>query len=341
MRRLQQGFGFIDLLIGLLVGSLVIIAAYAALFGFRAMQHTGVDANSAMENGSLALHSLEHDVKMGGLGLVANSLVTCSTLNAGFGGSMVANNALIAPVMITSGGNAPDSITVTYGTSMISGAPALLPATLVSTARTVALNSANGMTASDYALISGPSNATPCTLVQITSIVTGGGGTTVNYNDNGAPATTYPASSFFADIGSFYWQTWQINNGVLQITNNLTGAVNTVADNIVQLKAQYGITNGTTQSIAQWVNATGPWVTLSAATIPQIRAIRIAVLARSVEKEKPKVRGGPCDATTTAPLPWLGGTPFVLSSDPNWKCYRYQVYNTIIPLKNVLMGGVQ
>jgi type IV pilus assembly protein PilW len=80
-------------------------------------------------------------------------------------------------------------------------------------------------------------------------------------------------------------------------------------------------------------------------------AVRIAIVARSALAEKPSGRdGAKCDATTdgteTTPGPdqsprWSAGVIDVSASgDPDttsplyWKCYRYRVFETTVPLRN-------
>ena len=70
-----------------------------------------------------------------------------------------------------------------------------------------------------------------------------------------------------------------------------------------------------------------------------IRAVRIAVVARSAHRERPKVAGGACDATPAAPSTWAGGPALDLSADPDWQCYRYKTLLLTIPLKNLIFGS--
>jgi len=81
-------------------------------------------------------------------------------------------------------------------------------------------------------------------------------------------------------------------------------------------------------------------------------AVRVAVVARSALAEKPSgIDGTKCDATTDgteSPTPgpdlrprWVGGLIDVSASgDPSpasplyWKCYRYRVFETTVPLRN-------
>ncbi len=70
--------------------------------------------------------------------------------------------------------------------------------------------------------------------------------------------------------------------------------------------------------------------------------VRVAVVARSDVREKPDAATRACATTTVTPIPdWTGAT----SPDPpndgsdlpdSWKCYRYKVYETIVPLRNMI-----
>jgi len=133
---------------------------------------------------------------------------------------------------------------------------------------------------------------------------------------------------------------------------------------IVNLQAQYGISDGTLPSsspnynrIIRWVDATGVWSAPTVANRNRIKAVRIAVVARNAKLETSAVTSacssttlanptGLCawDATSALPTPPLA-PPFVASPAPTidlsasnsqWLQYRYRVFNTIIPLRNVI-----
>ena len=72
----------------------------------------------------------------------------------------------------------------------------------------------------------------------------------------------------------------------------------------------------------------------TAADWAQVLAMRLAVVARSGLREKANPATGVCDITTAAPT-WSGGTLDV-STDPNWQCYRYRVFETTVPLRNMI-----
>ena len=88
------------------------------------------------------------------------------------------------------------------------------------------------------------------------------------------------------------------------------------------------------------------------ANVPLVKAIRVAVVVRSSLLEKDIVTGtctnsagvnnGPC-AWNDSGDPNAADSPapkIDLSGDPNWQHYRYRVFETIIPLRNVLWANI-
>jgi type IV pilus assembly protein PilW len=158
--------------------------------------------------------------------------------------------------------------------------------------------------------------------------------------------TNFPASQ---NVTVPIYNTYAVANNTLTVSNGfvISGgvpAVNSVADNIVHLRADYGVDDGVNDGsvtyntvyaagdgiVDRFISATPNW--------SQVIAIRIAVVARSALPEKPSAgAGAPCDTTTAAPT-WSGNTgvtrSFDLSADANWKCYRYRVFETTVPLRN-------
>ena len=143
-----------------------------------------------------------------------------------------------------------------------------------------------------------------------------------------------------------------------QFVQTTNGASSVVATNIVSMQTQYGIAPVGTQSINCWVNPTAAntnpastscpagdaadWTQAGLLATPnnikRIKAIRVAIVARNNVMEK--ATKGVCTSTPTAPISWLNGPLIDLTANPDWKCYRYKVYQTIIPLNNVILGNL-
>lgn len=109
-----------------------------------------------------------------------------------------------------------------------------------------------------------------------------------------------------------------------------------IADNIVGLQAQYGRdTIGAADQTVDLYDKTTPSAACGWARIP---VVHIALLARSTNYEKAEV-----PQNTSNPR-WLGGAngTFGMSHLPSdWKHYRYKVFETTIPLRNIIWMGVQ
>ena len=83
--------------------------------------------------------------------------------------------------------------------------------------------------------------------------------------------------------------------------------------------------------ITSWVSATGGTygTAMTVATRNRIKAVRVAVVSRNPKAENADVSAS-CSFTTDA------GLVVDLSGDANCKRYHYSVYETIIPLRNMI-----
>ena len=120
-----------------------------------------------------------------------------------------------------------------------------------------------------------------------------------------------------------------------------------VATSIVQLKAMYGkdatVDNGRT--VDTWNTVTPA----NAAEWMQVRAVKVAVLARSGQYEKtPVYTPAGCTTSCTPPAPsWThpgtgASVPFTmanLADGTDWRNYRYRVYQTTVPLRNMIWSN--
>src|SRR5712691_4762124 len=162
---------------------------------------------------------------------------------------------------------------------------------------------------------------------------------------------------------------YAVANGSLTVTSQLQVAngqpvVTSIADNIVHMRALYGLDDGINDGVTvtynvgaavkgdgivdRYVDAANfnalvpvPWANLI--------AVRIAVASRCALPETTRDAVGnilPC--TTTQSEPTWSGTPWaatlnyktrldvsaIVAAPDSWKCYRYRVFETTIPLRN-------
>jgi type IV pilus assembly protein PilW len=130
-----------------------------------------------------------------------------------------------------------------------------------------------------------------------------------------------------------------------------------IADHIVQLKAEYGmddgVSNGTVpprvfvadDNLVDRYTPDSPKLA-DVKAWGRVRTIRLAVVSRSLTPEKP-ISGSACDATPDwgsagYPVVWArdpgtpAGRPIDVRTTADWRCYKYHVYETVVPLRNVL-----
>lgn len=157
------------------------------------------------------------------------------------------------------------------------------------------------------------------------------------------------------------FHTWSVANGFLQLrSTDLEGsseAPASVADNIVSIKAQYGFdtrvggafTPESGLTVSRWsaamIDADGDGTIGSAGDYQRVSALRVAVVARGKAPERP-ASGTECSATTARPVVFGTDGPGDVSADPitvnvavandavPWQCYRYRVFENIVPLRN-------
>jgi type IV pilus assembly protein PilW len=167
--------------------------------------------------------------------------------------------------------------------------------------------------------------------------------------DNGfaPPVLTYPAGVL--DVGGYVYNlgnapltavTYLISNNRLVRRDDMGDTANPaeIADGIVQMKVLYGIDANADNQVA-----TSEWTKVSPAT-PQawqgLRAVKVALVARSALREKGDPVTGICNITTAQPQ-WYGAGPtggditLDVSADPDWKCYRYKVLQTVVAIRNM------
>lgn len=346
----QKGFSIVELMVGLFVGLLVLLSAYNSVEVLQNSKATMMSSNSALANAISGMHLLGSEIRSAGLGLSANNQIACTNLNAWYSGAVVSNGERIAPVIIVDGGNGPDEIQVFYGDSVLSAAPAQLLVTMASSTDTLTINQAIGNQVAGLALLASPVDGAPCTLVEITNVNTAGDNAVLSHESGDSlynpadPDTTYTTSAAYTtdslvlSIGDLHWLNWGVNNNHLEVTNLLTGATDELAENIVDIQAQYGVTNGFSNEISQWVNATDDWANLDSANINRIKAVRIAMVVRSAKRENTLDEQGNCSTTTQQPVSWPGGPILHIDQLNDWQCYRYRTVRTIFPLKNMLWG---
>jgi type IV pilus assembly protein PilW len=369
-RRIRRsgGFSLVEIMVGVaigLIGALVMMQVSAIFEGRKRTTTSGTDAQT---NGAVALFTVERDLRKAGYGISVPDAIGC-TVNRYFATSAPRQSTFVlTPVMIAKGANGlPDTISTFASSKEGWSLPNRITSEHPPQGATVFMNTVLGLTAGDMLLAYQPGKT--CTLFQATSVVAGNvevaHDATSNWNADAAnsvfPPTGYDVGALVFNLGAMSNRSYSIGGGNSLIVTQNAGATNTntvqtLASDIVQIKAEYGFDtragNPVDLQVQEWsgtlIDADHNGRTDDGGDYRRIAAVRMAVVARSPLMEKPN-SSGVCDitiATATATRPansptWAGGAIDVSKTPdnqpvPNWQCYRYKVFETIVPLRNTL-----
>lgn len=365
-------------MVGVLIGMIGIIVIFQMLATSEERKRTASAGSDVQVTGIIALSTLERDIREAGYGFSSAAYDTgitpvmgCTVNAFDSARPTTAFTYRLSPIQIIQGtGTASDTIIV------LRGSGGTFPAAHVFTESTDTSKKTRGragISPRDVLLVARTSPTLDCMTVEITD-VTDADALTIRHNqgsynytvylpdgststesriarhNNAAPPITFSAGYLFNLGNSPRRNIWVVQNGRLQVTNDLLyqdtdgNGVNDpveVADNVITLQAEYGLdadNNGRIEA--------GEWTTADPATTvawANLLAVRVGMLVRSGQFER--------DAVTTTVPSWAGGQ-FVITNldgsasgstpaDPanNWRHYRYRVYETVIPLRNMLWGS--
>jgi len=361
----QAGFTLVEIMVGLAIGMLATLIVMQVFTVFEAQKRTTTGAGDAQTNGNIALYTIARDLKQAGFALMPTSLPTinsplkCAALIVdGVADASVPNR--VFPIAITNGA-ASDTIRIRYGDSDTGGNPLTIvkmgPSVNLPTANDAETGDSYGCTKGSRTLVLSQDGLS-CSL-STASDVTAASGVIPGYVTL-TDASVAAGGANVSCLGNWSEITYAVNNG------NLERNGDPVLEGIVNLQAQYGIsaagkvkTNPDFNTVVAWVDpdAVSGFDAPSVANRIRIKAVRIAVIARNARKETKDPATGLCNTTVsctalndpaaTGLCAWAGSAsspaPAVdlSASDPDWACYRYRVFETVIPLRNVIWSKEQ
>jgi type IV pilus assembly protein PilW len=368
-RRRSAGMSLIELMVGAAIGLIGIVIITHVYLTNEQHKRATTAAGGAQSNGAIALFALEREIRQAGYGLNSSYAFTCNcdqVANAGCSAiqyyydlrfsfppnaSMTnSRNALaLYPFIITDQANGPDVLSIFAGSDNERALSTILVDNVVTPGATIKPDGTAGFEMGNFIVLQ---NDTTCALYQVTSVV----GQELMHADNiwnppsgGSLPTWAKDSTRIFNLGSKpVWKSFGVVNGKLQVTDQLkvltAGAVSEdLMDGIVDLQAQYGKDNNDDNVIDEWTKQlpSVAGTNFNATDIARIKAVRLAVLARSEHYEKPSTAGGACEATTAANRPTWGGTanlpfPTFDAAGALPSCYKYRVFETVVPLRNML-----
>lgn len=357
-----SGFSLVEVVVGLGIGMMamtVIMQVFAVFEGGKRSTTAGADAQI---NGATALYLIEQDARMAGWGLdsalygdCVSTFTYCDGSAACGGGEGALKDFSFAAVTVQDGGAGPDTVSAQFFANPVESTFRLpgqtrLDRTMLQPSAELDVASISGCEAGDLVLVAQAGN---CTLLQITHIQeqalkfqhSAGAGGPFNPPASYQQANGWPAYAAGARLSCLkppetqatYRRTYAIDAS-RQLMRTEGAATELVAPDIMDLQAQYGIAPPKSNTVTEWVDAgTAPWNDPSSTEIGRIKALRLALVARSAQYEKPR-SGASCTTTTQETVnAWPSWAKFDTSRYPaDWQCYRYKVVETVVPLRNRL-----
>lgn len=343
VRRAQRGLSIIELMVGIVVAMLVGLAAAGSAIVFTAAQRQGIGAGGAGLSAATALAAIKNDVALAGLGFFGDSTYLCEELAFSVAGDVLVDGADFAPVQITAEASGDDVIDIVYADRIESGANVLLQAASDGTSATTL--SLLPVSAGQAVLLTPADGSGTCLVRTVTAVADSTEDTpqTLTFDNTGthnqaafSVAPAFAERDRIALLGELRWNRYRRVDNTLVLERPMDDTSAVIARNVIGLRAQYGIAAAAAGSttLEAWQDATGGFAALDAATLPRVRALRLGLVTRSPQKEKPNADGD-CEASLAKPE-LFGAT--VEPDVADWQCYRYRSTVVVVPLRNLVLG---
>lgn len=358
----SSGFSLVEVMVAMVIGLLGMIVMMQVYSTFEGKKRTTTGGDDAQNAGAIALYGLQRDIQRSGkniTGFNSSNLLGCNVqLRAGVTLNSIApvtiNHASITgqdantdTLLIVRGNNyrGPDGDTVTAA-----------PPSGLSGDNLFAVASPNDFAVNDRVIAQTSVRSTPCNLALDTVTTVAGANITVATGLAGMTSgalynlgATQRIVAYAIRAGNLTVCDYTLNDCGLAANNGNAAIWVPIANNIVSMKAQYARdTNNPMDGIVDTYDKTTPATAATlACDFTKISAIRIALVARNSQSIQTSITAsapvwaGSIAAAASAPLPATVADPIDISANNNWQNYRYKTFQTIVPIRNISVKGVQ
>ncbi len=365
----QSGVTLVELMVGMTLALMTTVIIAQVMLNSEGQRRTATSGNDAQVNGALGLFSLARDLQDAGYGLAVNQAALGCAIKAKYGSS-AQQTVTLAPVRIVAAtSTAPLAIHVLRSGRDSFAVPTALTGDHAKTVTALTVKSSVGVSGGDMLLITpkvwdasnwctivqaNPSGATLITDFSI-PIPTGTADSWNQASTNSImPTGGYKADSSVINLGQLDYKVYSVVSNNLQVqtmqTNGSLDSGTVSAPEIIAMQAYYGHdTSGTADGVIDVYNQTTP---TTADGWSRVLAIRIALVARSNQYEKGEVTsssiewnvGEAAEVASAQDCTVGSGKCVTLVTKPStgdWGHYRYKVYDTVVPLRNVLWSSTE
>ena len=372
------GFSLVEAMVGLLIGAIAVVAMlqiYTLSEGQKRTITGGVDAQT---NGAIALYQLEREIGQSGYGTSAFNLIGCNVLLRSGVTLAAMAPVTINPAAIPAGDPNTDTLLIAYGNSNGSTEGDGITSQSPPPGNNVyKMQTPTAFAVGDYVIAEPAAPSCGLILTRVTAIaasyvtVATGVPLVVNgrlYNFGSAPTI----QAYAVRSGNLTVCDYTVNDCGADANKNNTAVWVPLVGNIVSLRAEYGRDTSPAPPapmdaiVDVYDQATPPAPPANPCGWVRVSSLRVAVVARSSQYEKrdcnkyPQTPANPnCNVTAAAPV-WAGSVVNLVASpsnptalpidltknpdgtdNPNWQDYRYKLFQTVIPIRNISWLGVQ
>ncbi|WP_176442600.1 PilW family protein [Noviherbaspirillum humi] len=333
--------GLPEILVGVviaMIAAIVMLQVFSTAEGFKRSTTGGGDAQI---NGTIALHTLQRDIRQAGYATGLPSIVGCSLRLSPSVTLPVLAPVIINPQGVPAGDANTDTLLIAYGSA------AQLPEGArifnhVAGQATYTVATPGSFAVGDYAVPQAEARPQACVLafstvssrdlpnssvgLSIASSTSMKGGTLINL---GAQTVI---RAYAIRGGALTSCDYLLNDCGAQKNASNQNVWVPIASNVVSLRALYG--RDTTTPLDRTIDAYDRTTPSTVCEWAGLGSLRLALVARNEQFEKTNV-------TTAAPS-WAGAASAAidLSQLPDWQRYRYRLFETTVPLMNMLMPDV-
>jgi type IV pilus assembly protein PilW len=374
-RIVSAGFSLVEVLVAMVIGLIGLIVMMQMFSVFEAQKRTTSSGDDALSGGAVSLYGIQRDMQQSGWGISSLELIGCSVSGLLAGGA----NLPMVPVTINSaaitGQDAnTDTLLIVSGNGNGNVEGDLIDS--LPGGNAFAVHTPKAFYVNDRVVAAPKARTDPCNLASTNVTAVASPNVSV-----GAVAAGIGTGDLLFSLGATpAVRAYAVRNQNLTVcdyrVNNCGSAGNNgnsaiwvpIANNVVSLRAQYGrdsalvqmdaiadVWDQTVPTTATPISSTGAKNT-PACALARILAVRIALVARSSQPEK-QLAGGA--HVTAAVPPWAGSDPVAVAADateaaavafsfpspdptwPTWQDFRYKIFQTVVPLRNITTMGVR
>ncbi|MCK6391415.1 MAG: prepilin-type N-terminal cleavage/methylation domain-containing protein [Azonexus sp.] len=351
----QRGMGLVEIMVALVIGMVASLVIFQTLKDSGQRAATTTSGGDAQTSGALALHYLEQDIRQAGWGFAAINAKYASNpngaINCNFGGVWLSAAQNLMPLAIRGGAVAQNQLLVTYGTSSLSTGPGRITR---QSATEMSTQNKYGFAKDDRVLILPEAGGT-CELTTVSAVdeanskikvapVKSGSvpskGTIYNLGPGGPLISIdqAPQRIEWSVVGTSLQRRRIAANGATWVANwensIFDNPAEIMADGIVEMQVRYRVRGRAACELNPAELLASPRA---------IEGVCIGLLVRSKHYSVTEVTSANLGNVPT----WGENEAFAATSgatcadSPNcWENYRYEVFEKVIPMRNMIWGGI-